>query len=377
MGNSSSSRRFVRTNVPAREQLVGGVIVLLLVGIGTGIYVKGERYDPGIYELDAAALSSTSEAVVGVAATLKGETSLAEPAAGGAGGMLSEMVDGVEAMGPEESYVADTLYEKINGRAPAYLEFNFEKLVTRSFSVPAANGQFVDVFVFRMDTPLNAFGIYSLERDASAAAVDFAADGYRSAMGYFFRQGAAYVQVIASSADPAVMDVAGAYAEALAGALPKDDSGMEARMSLPEYGRVSGSVSFTAQNAYGQEALKHVYEAKYQFEGAELVYFAMRAESEAAAEVAWQAVFDFNAEYGEMGESGEREGAVVFEAENFGDHTIVARKGALVFGVMNAGDADKARAFMGHVLKDDFPAGGPVPAEESEATNVEEEDGYE
>jgi hypothetical protein len=98
-------------------------------------------------------------------------------------------------MGVAEHYNPNTLYEKINGRAPAYLEFNFQELTARSFSISGLPGQYIDVFVFWMDSPLNAFGIFSLEREPSAPPLEFAVDGYRSEMGYFFRVGRAYVQI--------------------------------------------------------------------------------------------------------------------------------------------------------------------------------------
>ena len=63
MGTSSRTRRFVRTEIPATEKWIGGVIVLLLLGIAWGVQYKGANYDSGIYEVDAAALASTSEAI--------------------------------------------------------------------------------------------------------------------------------------------------------------------------------------------------------------------------------------------------------------------------------------------------------------------------
>ena len=80
-------------------------------------------------------------------------------------------------MSPTETYVPDTLYEKINGRAPAYMEYNFQELISRSYVIDSIPGEFLDVYLFRMDSPLNAFGIFSAERDDTGTQLAFVSDG--------------------------------------------------------------------------------------------------------------------------------------------------------------------------------------------------------
>ena len=76
-----------------------------------------------------------------------------------------------------EIYTVETLYEKINGRAPAYFQFNFQELTSRSFLVDGTAGDFIDAYLFEMDSPINAFGIFSIERSEAGAPLDFIADG--------------------------------------------------------------------------------------------------------------------------------------------------------------------------------------------------------
>ena len=58
--------------------------------------------------------------------------------------------EGVTPLGQEERYSPDTLYEKINGRAPTYPAFNFQELRSRSFSIPGAAGHSVGAYLYRM-----------------------------------------------------------------------------------------------------------------------------------------------------------------------------------------------------------------------------------
>jgi len=330
MGNEKKSgagnrRQFVRTEVPLAERIASIAIVVLIAGLGAAIWIKGRRFDPNRFALRPDALKSTTAAVEGKTGTLRPagsvqpgeeETSPSQSApekaqaAGGEGQESTEGhpsvhaaavakgdpldlgIAGLQPMSATEFYSADSLYEKIDGRAPAYLGFNFQQLRCRSFSVVGGAGSFVDVFEYRFDTPINAFGMFSLERDPKGQALPFAPDGYSGEMGYFFRQGACYVQVIASDQNPKTLALTKIVAEDRAKNLPSDDAGLDARRHLPATGLDPTSVSFVQENALGQAFLKDVFQAKYDFDGKKLPFFLMMtAPSDAAA--AWQSFLDF------------------------------------------------------------------------------------
>ncbi len=342
--------------------MLGSFILILLLGIGIFIVFKGRHYDPHRFALDPSALESTRTEVEGKAATLRADdmrsfemadspvASGAAAAPASAGRNLPAMVEGVTAMGPTEHYLPDNLYEKINGRAPAYLEFNFQELSSRSFTIDSAAGNFVDVFIFTMDSPLNAFGIFSMERDDTAVPVDFIRDGYRSEMGFFFRQGSAYVQVLASDSAPAVMGPAEAFARSLAASIPADDTGLDARALLPADNQVADSVNYIQADAYGLSLLKDVYEARYEVGGTELTFFAMQAGTAAEAAAAWEQISEFNSNYAEVTDQGEMAGAQYLISDNFGEYSVYFLQGQAIGGVINAPDQEQARSFVENYL---------------------------
>jgi len=385
MGVPFQQRKLVREEIPTFEKFVGLGVLLFLIAVASWVYFQRDQFAPETYALNPLSLDSTRAAVAGGRSTLAGESESPEGAPGnieGAPGLnrrLPAFAGQFEAMGATEHYNPDTLYEKINGRAPAYLEFNFQELTTRSFSIDGLPGQYIDVFVFWMDTPLNAFGIFSLEREALAQLVDFAADGYRSEMGYFFRVGRAYVQIIASSTDDTVMESARTYASALAAELPKNISGLEARMRLPVTGQISGTLTYLQSNAYGHASLKNVFEAKYWYEGLSLTYFAKQAESVAEARVIWDELSGFYGKYGEIKSRREIAGAEVLEADNFGQTTLIAIRKKVISGVINAEQVAPARSFLEAVLQDALPEIEiPASVTHPEASSTENEDyGYE
>jgi hypothetical protein len=374
----ANRREFVRTNISWAECIASMVILILLVIIGLAIAYKGKHFDPSLYNVSADSLKSTAAAVVGknVTAPSTAETQPAatssvseSPSDGGApaaepapeqssdtpvpaakGAPMDIALTGIKPMSDTEFYNSDTLYEKIDGRAPAYQSFNVQGLRCRTFSVLAGTGSYVDVYEYRFDSPVDAFGMFSLERDPKGGPLNFAPDGYSSEMGYFFRQGAVYVQVIASDQKPATLALTKAIAENRAKALPVDDRGLAGRRKLPATGLMAGSVSYVPENAQGQAAFKDVFQAKYQFDGAELPFFIMVATPDDAAK-AWKSFQDFCARFGKVESLPDVNGAKLFSAQVFGKWKVVYQRKDDLGGVFDAADETNAQTFVEKYLR--------------------------
>ncbi len=259
-------------------------------------------------------------------------------------------IPGEKPTGPTEFYSTDTLYEKINGRAPAYQDFNFQQLRCRSFAVPGESTGYVDVYEYRMDTPVNAFGIFALERDPNGAPLDFVPEGYTDGMGYFFRQADCYVQVIASDANPATVALAKSLSSRIAASIAVNDTGLAARRKLPAKGLVPGSLTYTRENAHGQAFLRDVFQADYEFEGARISFFIMIATPE-AADKAWESYREFSGRHGGKSETlPEIARAKVFLATNFGKAKLIYRREGELGGVVDAQNPELARTFLNKAL---------------------------
>jgi len=64
-------RQFIRTRVPAAERVASAVIVMLLLGIGITIAIKGKHFDPNLYAVRTDSLKSTAAAVEGKGGTAR------------------------------------------------------------------------------------------------------------------------------------------------------------------------------------------------------------------------------------------------------------------------------------------------------------------
>ncbi|MGA2246090.1 MAG: DUF6599 family protein [Verrucomicrobiota bacterium] len=377
---SGGRKQFVRTRVPLAESVSGAVILLLLAAIAVAIYHKGRVFDPNLYAVRADSLKSTAAAVVGKAGTAPAAPATAPvsepaaaapadspPAAGegsaeGAGEAaaapkaalkgepLEISLPGCKPMSDTEFYNSDNLFEKIDGRAPAYQNYNVQQLRCRSFAVTAAAGSYVDVYEYHFDNPVDAFGMFSLERDPKGEALDFAADGYSGAMGYFFRRGAVYVQIIASDEKAPTLVLAKAIAQDRARAIPENDSGLAGRRKLPADGLIADSVSFVPENAQGQAALKNVFQARYKFAGAELPFFVMVSTPDDAAG-AWKSFQDFCVRFGKAEPLPDLDGGKLFRAQLFGKWKVVYQRAGEVGGTFDAADAGQAQAFVEKYLR--------------------------
>lgn len=356
---------FQRTKVPFSERVASIAVILLLCAIGLAIWKKGRRFDPHLYSLRTEALKTTAEPATPTDSTGPKKTSEVPQAAASDHGSAEYTdvkstttvqsaqealeISGATPLGKTEFYSAENLYEKIDGRAPAYIGFHFQQLRCRSFSVAA--GSFVDVFEFKMATPLDAFGIFSLERDPKGEALDFASDGYSGELGFYFRVGQHYVQIIASDREPKTIELAQSIAQNRAQTLPANDTGLAARRRLPSEGLLDGSVRFVPENAQGQSFLKEVFEASYGFNGTTLPFFIMVADPTEAAG-AFDSFRKFCGRFGgKVTPLPDSAGAHLFQAENFGTWKIIFERSGELGGVYDAPDAAKALQFVQRYLQ--------------------------
>jgi hypothetical protein len=170
-------------------------------------------------------------------------------------------------------------------------------------------------------------------------------------MGFFFRQGPRYLQVMASDQNPKTLELAKAIAEDRAKNLPADDTGLDARRRLPVTGLDPASVQFVQENAQGQAFLKDVFQASYDFAGKKLPFFVM-VTTPADAAAAWKSYLDFAGRFGgKVTALPDVNGAKVFAAQNFGSWKVIYQRNGEIGGVVDAADGDPARQFVEKYLE--------------------------
>jgi hypothetical protein len=124
------------------------------------------------------------QCVLVVAALVVGCGPGEEPAVGGTG--LAKLLPAAAskngwqmADGPTD-YDSDTLYEYLNGGAPLYLKFGFQRMVHVRYQFGDHSLSSVTLDVYDMGSDLGAFGLYRSGRPPGAEVRDWGAEGYRS-----------------------------------------------------------------------------------------------------------------------------------------------------------------------------------------------------
>jgi hypothetical protein len=181
-----------------------------------------------------------------------GPAGLPAPAATAPAAALPLKSPGGWGRGAIESYGPETLFEKINGKADAYLVFDVAGLEFAGYARPEDPDSYVDVYLYDMAEPLNAFGIYRAQRSGTEKRLDAPDEGCAVGASAFARRGRYYLEVLASGADCAAE--ARALAAAVAAALPAPAAAVEDPPWFPREGlrivRYEPETSFGLANAF-------------------------------------------------------------------------------------------------------------------------------
>ena len=293
---------------------------------------------------------------------------------------LSEIPEGWEvgASGDRhlESFNAENLYEKIDGRAESFLQYDVVGMAYTFYHPEGEPANEVQLYVFEMANSLKALGKYGTEKPGDVEPLELGADGYASGTSVFFHAKGFYVQIVptsdsepfrrfaldiarrisndilpGSAPDPDASAAAVADESAVAKA-PDDEAEAATEIDpatlfalLPE-GPGRNNEQYVAQDAFGYAFLSDVFLASYADDQsgwqafvrpyaspgrARKIFDQYRAEAEA-----------FDAVIQEV-ESPDADAA--FLAENFGLIDVIFLKGNTFGGVNGATDAESARAF--------------------------------
>lgn len=257
-----------KSKVGSTQRLIGYGILALLGVICVGLLVQQSRFNPAVSVAQRAPLLQT--------------------AAGGAlkatAGLLPE-IPGFTSQTPAQSYGPDTLSDKIDGKAELYLQAGFQEMSCRSFTLAAAGGAHVEVFLYDMGSPAHAFAVFSGQRRPGSPSLSLTANAYATANALFFTQGKYYVEIVADRGGEAIQKSLEAYATALLAKLPAPGGakGKDPKALFPKDGLALDSVRLSATDAFGLAGFNNVFTGEYKLkEGMATAFIASRDNPEQA-----------------------------------------------------------------------------------------------
>ncbi len=193
-------RRYMRPELKSSGEIYVGIFVLVLAGsLCAALVVDSQGKAPKLFEIAPEYSEGRQVQEAAVAALPR----LDSPD-------WSEARD-------VRTFTKDTLYEKINGRADIYFEYNFKLLTFAKYVNAQAPDDDIQVYLYDMAEPENAMGICKAEQPEHPVSAEVGREGYRSGPSVFFWKGPLYIAVMAF--EPTLADVCLTLARKLAGTI--------------------------------------------------------------------------------------------------------------------------------------------------------------
>ncbi len=312
-------------NTPTRiEQWVGVGVLMVLAAIALGLYTVQFRFNPAVTAREAFSEPATATESLSLADLAPTE---------------------IQPFSPPEYFDPETLSDKINGKAELYFSAGFQSLTAQRFALVSDSALWFEMYVYDMGTARNAFSVFSMQRRGDLTAGGPTPFSYATANGRFLAHGRYYVELVGAEASDPLMRAAAAMAAAFVDKIGADAANVTEMALFPEEGRVSGSRSLVASDAFGITGFDQVFTAQYQ---PGITAYVARRESTAAAQSTAESVRDFYLEYGGTSLDGPEGVAVIDILDTI---EVVLHQGRFVIGVHEAPDRESALALIEQIRK--------------------------
>jgi hypothetical protein len=253
---------------------------------------------------------------------------------------------GFETLSESETYTEENLYEKINGKAPLYIESGFRQLFTQRFVSKDDENLWMELFLFDMGTAKNAFSVYSVQRRADAAPMSSVEDrnggramqfAYRTTNASYFAIDKYYVELVGSAQSQELLEAMLAVAEKIPDrlAVAKDTEIAELRL-FPQENIVPDSFKLHSAGVFGFEGLTDTFTARYMFGDNSLTAFLSRRRDAQEAQLVAESYYEFLIQNGGVDKPPLNKNIEAKVVEFYGTTEIVFTIGPFLAGIHEA-----------------------------------------
>ncbi len=258
---------------------------------------------------------------------------------------------GWKQVGDIEHYNVASLYDKINGRSELYMAYDVRGLSWVSFALDGDTSTFIDLFIYDMQSPTGAFGIYSVERETGQEKVDLGRAGYKTGSNFFFWKGNYYGYIQAAKDSEAIDAAALAVSKGVLDRVTDDGGAVIGLDKVPTNGMVEDSVQFFRADALSLDFMNNTFTAKYAVgDQAVTGYMTWRGSEAEAAEIVGKFV-DYLKEYGESPTSKTIDGVEIHMADLGGGFMdSMFQLGSTVAGLTSTEGAELTEKGAAHLI---------------------------
>ncbi len=158
-------------------------------------------------------------------------------------------------------YTPDNLWDLIDGAAEVYLSYNFQDLNIAEYT--NNQNQTVRVELYRLSSPVNAFGIYATERMTDYNFVKIGVQGYTSEGALDFFTGDFYVKIMTTGSEKLSADILENIAKNVDNYLSAGNKWPAELSVFPDKGKIKNGEGYIAENFLGYSFLRSAFTAEY------------------------------------------------------------------------------------------------------------------
>jgi len=164
------------------------------------------------------------------------------------------------------TYHPTNLWKYINGGASIYLAYDFQELIT--FTTVHENSKTeIVVDIYDMGKPINAYGIYSVQRCPDGKPIEWGCDGSLCGGSLYFWQDRYYVKLIPYYITPRADKLLPELAGTISRKLP-DVKVLPRQLAVfPEDGRIKNSDRYMKKDILGHDYFQNGFRMEYDLEG--------------------------------------------------------------------------------------------------------------
>ena len=239
-------------------------------------------------------------------------------------------------------FTADNLYERINGRAELYLAYDVINLTTATYEDKTDIARFIELSIFDMGNPTNAFGIFSVERYQGEPPLDIGRMSYLSDANAYVWKGRYYITIVTSDSTEEFQLISLDLARKVTASLIDTGEPVWGLSALPQDLLIPDSVQYFKVDAMGLDFMQNIYTAEYRKGETTIKAFLSRQASPDSALDLVERYAEYSQEYGQGYKRVKRDGVEFILCDMGGTFDVIFRKNRLVFGVTSVKDQDMA-----------------------------------
>ena len=201
---AKTSRNVGKRPISPAALAAGAILIALLPAIALAVLWKGRHYQADASEASVAADAAppapaeTPESAAAPAAKPAGSQEPSSAPSAGAAALLPtvDASAGYTADGAPAVFDRETVYEKINGAAPPFLDLGMKTLTSQAYAGKDPKSGGCEIFIYDMGSAQSAAAIYDQERSGQAENANYGDGAYQAGSTLFFHQGPYYVTIL-------------------------------------------------------------------------------------------------------------------------------------------------------------------------------------